>query len=148
MIVLLLASLGKIIVSEEVVPRLRKKRNRGYSLWHGDINSIFFRFKFTNLCLTVCYCAIRCQDAAFRIDRGLQTSETHTTYTFFGKGSKYTISNTNFSVKNNNNFSGSSFLHLWHFAKQQQENNYFSLFPPLVSSDCTTAFLNSAKIEL
>ncbi|KAL7647645.1 UNVERIFIED_CONTAM: hypothetical protein RMT77_001245 [Armadillidium vulgare] len=98
-----------------------------------------------------CSRAIRRRDAAFRVYRRLQTPETHATYISSRNRAKSILRNTknSFLRLKCNNLSGStSSRPFWHFAKNVNSNFASSSFPPLVSSDGTTAVLPSSKSEL
>ncbi|KAL7634069.1 UNVERIFIED_CONTAM: hypothetical protein RMT77_015397 [Armadillidium vulgare] len=100
---------------------------------------------------SACSRAIRRRDAAFRDYRRLQTPETHATYISSRNRAKSILRNTkNFFLHLKcNKLSGStSSRPFWHFAKNVNSNFSSSSFPPLVSSDGTTAVLPSSKAEL
>ncbi|KAL7643214.1 UNVERIFIED_CONTAM: hypothetical protein RMT77_006505 [Armadillidium vulgare] len=100
---------------------------------------------------SACSRAIRHRDAAFRDYRRLQTSETHATYISSRNRTKSILRNTknSFLRRKCNNLSGSSSSRsFWHFAKNVNSNFASSSFPPLISSDGTTAVLPSSKAEL
>ncbi|KAL7632739.1 UNVERIFIED_CONTAM: hypothetical protein RMT77_016940 [Armadillidium vulgare] len=100
---------------------------------------------------SACSHAIRRRDAAFRDYRRLQTPETHATYISSRNHAKSILRNTknSFLRLKCNNLSGStSSRPFWHFAKNVNSNFASSSFPPLVSSDGTTAVLPSSKAEL
>src|SRR6201990_1939652 len=98
-----------------------------------------------------CSRAIRRRDAAFRDYRRLQTPETDSTYISFRNRVKSILRDTknSFLRRKCNNLSGSSSSGpFWHFAKNVNSNFASSSFPPLMSSDGTTAVLSSPKAEL
>ncbi|KAL7640935.1 UNVERIFIED_CONTAM: hypothetical protein RMT77_008072 [Armadillidium vulgare] len=100
---------------------------------------------------SACSRAIRRRDAAFRDYRRLQTPETHATYISSRNRAKSILRNTknSFLRLKCNKLSGStSSRPFWHFAKNVNSNFASSSFPPLVSSDGTTAVLPSSKAEL
>ncbi|KAL7636134.1 UNVERIFIED_CONTAM: hypothetical protein RMT77_012891 [Armadillidium vulgare] len=89
-------------------------------------------------------------DAAFRDHRHLQTPETHATYISSRNRAKSILRNTknSFLRRKCNNLSGSSSSRsFWHFAKNVNSNFDSSSFPPLISSDGTTAVLPSSKAK-
>src|SRR6201990_1347100 len=100
---------------------------------------------------SACSRAIRRRDAAFREYRRLQTPETHSLYISSRNRAKSILRNTknSFLSRKCNNLSGSSSSRsFWHFAKNVNSNFVSSSFPPLISSDGTTAVLLSSKAEL
>ncbi|KAL7629919.1 UNVERIFIED_CONTAM: hypothetical protein RMT77_019962 [Armadillidium vulgare] len=100
---------------------------------------------------SACSRAIRRRDAAFRDYRLLQTPETHATYISSRNRAKSILRNTKNSflrLKCNNLSCSTSSRPFWHFAKNANSNFASSSFPPLVSSDGTTAVLPSSKAEL
>ncbi|KAL7643877.1 UNVERIFIED_CONTAM: hypothetical protein RMT77_005883 [Armadillidium vulgare] len=100
---------------------------------------------------SACSRAIRRRDAIFRDYRRLQTPETHSTYISSRNRAKSILRDTknSFLGRKCNNLSGSSSSRpFWHFAKNVNSNFASSSFPPLVSSDGTTAILPSTKAEL
>src|ERR1700755_643843 len=100
---------------------------------------------------STCSRAIRRRDAAFREYRRLQTPETHSLYISSRNRAKSILRDTknSFLRRKCNNLSGSSSSRpFWHFAKNFNTNFASSSFPPLVSSDGTTAILHSSKAEL
>ncbi|KAL7641293.1 UNVERIFIED_CONTAM: hypothetical protein RMT77_008431 [Armadillidium vulgare] len=100
---------------------------------------------------SACSRAIRRRDAAFRNYRRLQTPESHATYISSRNRAKSILRDTknSFLRRKCNNLSGSSSSRpFWHFAKNVNSNFASSSFPPLVSSDGTTAVLPSSKAEL
>ena len=100
---------------------------------------------------SACSRAIRHRYAAFRDYRRLQTPETHSTYISSRNRAKCIFRDTknSFLLRKCNNLSGSSSSRpFWHFAKNVNSNFASSSFPPLVSSDGTTAILSSSKAIL
>ncbi|KAL7647827.1 UNVERIFIED_CONTAM: hypothetical protein RMT77_001436 [Armadillidium vulgare] len=98
-----------------------------------------------------CSRAIQRWDAEFRDYRRLQTLETHSIYISSRYREKSILRDTKNSFLRSkcNNLSGSSSSRpFWHFAKNVNSNFASSSFPPLVSSDGTTAILTSTKDEL
>jgi hypothetical protein len=100
---------------------------------------------------SACSRAIRCRDAAFRNYRRLQTPETHALYISSRNRAKSVLRDTknSFLRRKCNNLAGSSSSRsFWHFAKNVNSNFASSSFPPLISSDGSTAVLPSTKAEL